>query len=235
MHIQSTSGAGSDVSGLTPRSDSATLSQESAQQFAMLMRAQMDSMMSASALGGMGAGGAGGGLQNLLMMQMLLPLTEALTRLSDRLDALDGRDPSDPGSVAAIPAPESVPYHDLMERLGGYYNVPAAFLASVMMAESAGDPRNIGDNGHSVGLFQLHDAGMGHGLGDLRFDPELNASIGARALADGWHEGLRRGLQGEELVRFAYDQRFNPGGGFAVQGDRVYSFYRFYSALAERA
>ena len=103
-----------------------------------------------------------------------------------------------------------------------------------MMAESGGDPNAVGDDGAAVGLFQLHERGMGAGLGDLRRDPELNAAIGARGLADGWHEGIRQGLDGEGLVRFAYDYRFNPGGGNGYQGDAVFSFYRFYHTLAER-
>ena len=114
------------------------------------------------------------------------------------------------------------------------YRVPAAFLDAVMMAESGGDPAAVGDDGAAVGLFQLHEDGMGHGLGELRLNPELNTSIGARGLAEGWHEGLRRGIDGEELVRFAYDFKFNPGGGFGYQGDAVSSNFRFYDALAQR-
>ena len=134
-----------------------------------------------------------------------------------------------------MPTPASLPHRDLLERLAEAYSVSAAFLGAVMMAESGGDPRAVGDEGASVGLFQLHERGMGAGLGELRFDPELNAAVGARGLAVGWHEGLRHDLRGEELVRFAYDYRFNPGGGPGRQGGAVYSQYRFYEALARRS
>ena len=237
---------------------------QSAETFAALLRAQMDSMMTSATLGGLSGGGSGGllgggmgglfgggaaggllgggmgggmggGLSSLLLLQTLQPLTLALNKLVDRLERLEG--PGGPGGIpssAAVPTPESLPYRDLIERLARAYQVPAAFLGAVMMAESSGHPGAVGDDGASVGLFQLHDRGMGTGLGDLRLDPELNAAIGARGLAEGWHEGLRQGRGGEELVRFAYDFRFNPGGGFREQGDSVLSFYRFYESLAQR-
>ena len=192
--------------------------------------------------GGIGGGGGGGGLdsslQSLLLMQTLAPLTEAINALSARLDALDGSSTQSGAQlgpqVDPVNAPGTLPYVDVIERLAESFQVPAAFLGAVMMAESGGDPNAVGDNGASVGLFQLHDQGMGQGLGELRLDPELNAAVGARGLAEGWHAGLEQGLSGEELVRSAYDHSFNPGGGFGWQGDSVYSYFRFYENLAAR-
>ncbi len=114
----------------------------------------------------------------------------------------------------------------LLNRLGAKYNVPPLFLKAVMLAESGGDPNAIGDNGHSVGLFQLHDQGYGYGMGDLRFDPEANAERAARGLAESWHVVTRQGYTGEERLRAAYDHSFNPGGGWAYQGDSVVRHYR---------
>ena len=241
--------AGTGTSGLTS---------ESAQTFAALLKMQMDSMMlgglggggSAGGLGGLGGlgGGFGGGssfgggggldssLQSLLLMQTIAPLTEAIQALSARLEAMESNDQRAgyAGTVTPVDAPRTLPHRDLIEGLASSFQMPAAFLGAVMMAESGGNPNAVGDNGASVGLFQLHEAGMGQGLGAMRLDPELNASIGARGLAEGWHAGLDEGLSGEELVRFAYDHRFNPGGGFGWQGDAVYSYYRFYENLAGR-
>lgn len=112
----------------------------------------------------------------------------------------------------------------LLNRLGAKYNVPPLFLKAVMLAESGGDPHAVGDNGHSVGLFQLHDQGYGYGMGDVRFDPEANAERAARGLAEAWHACAAAGHKGEHLVRAAYDYSFNPGGGFAWQGDRVVAY-----------
>jgi hypothetical protein len=94
-----------------------------------------------------------------------------------------------------------------------------------MLAESGGRADAVGDSGHSVGLFQLHDQGYGTGMGDHRYDPEINADRGARGLAEAWHVGEKKGYDGEYAVRKAYDYSFNPGGGFAYQGDAVVKYY----------
>ncbi|GIW13793.1 MAG: hypothetical protein KatS3mg062_1232 [Tepidiforma sp.] len=116
-------------------------------------------------------------------------------------------------------------WDDLLNRLGQKYNVPPLFLKAVMLIESGGRPDAVGDDGHSVGLFQLHDQGYGHGMGDLRFDPEANADRAARGLAASWQKVTAAGYAGEAAVRAAYDDSFNPGGGFAYQGDALVRTY----------
>lgn len=116
-------------------------------------------------------------------------------------------------------------YDSMLNRLGQKYNVPPLFLKAVMLSESGGRSDAIGDAGHSVGLFQLHDQGYGYGMGDLRFDPESNAEKAAQGLSEAWHAGQRAGYGGEYAVRAAYDYSFNPGGGFAYQGDSVVRHY----------
>lgn len=113
----------------------------------------------------------------------------------------------------------------MLNRLGQKYNVPPLFLKAVMLSESGGRPDAVGDSGHSVGLFQLHDRGYGAGMGDSRFDPETNADRAAKGLAEAWHAGERAGYTGEYAVRAAYDYSFNPGGGWAYQGDSVVNNY----------
>jgi soluble lytic murein transglycosylase-like protein len=116
-------------------------------------------------------------------------------------------------------------WDSMLNRIGQKHNVPPIFLKAVMLSESGGRPDAIGDSGHSVGLFQLHDQGYGHGMGDLRFDPEANADRAAKGLAEAWHAGERAGYGGEYAIRAAYDYSFNPGGGFAYQGDSVVRYY----------
>lgn len=124
-------------------------------------------------------------------------------------------------------------WDQMLNRLGARYNVPPLLLKSVMLIESGGDPSAVGDNGHSVGLFQLHDQGYGYGMGDARFDPEANADRAARGLAESWHDvTVRQGLIGEYAIRAVYDHSFNPGGGFAYQGDALVTTYN--SLLAEQ-
>ena len=113
----------------------------------------------------------------------------------------------------------------MLNRMGQNYNVPPMFLKAVMLIESGGRPDAVGDGGQSVGLFQLHEMGYGYGMGDSRFDPEANAARAARGLAEAWQAGERAGFSGEQALRAAYDYSFNPGGGFAYQGDALVNAY----------
>lgn len=116
-------------------------------------------------------------------------------------------------------------WDSLLNRAGQKYNVPPIFLKSVMLIESGGRPDAVGDGGHSVGLFQLHDQGYGSGMGDSRFDPEANIDRAAKGLAEAWQAGERAGYTGEFALRAAYNYSFNPGGGFAYQGDALVQQY----------
>jgi TP901 family phage tail tape measure protein len=55
------------------------------------------------------------------------------------------------------------------------YGIDPAIALALAKAESNLNPRAIGDSGASVGLFQLHERGMGAGMGAGRFDPWANA------------------------------------------------------------
>lgn len=142
------------------------------------------------------------------------PGTAASTRDVEPHTPISSKAPADPDQ-----------WDGMLNRLGQKYNVPPLFLKAVMLIESGGRPDAIGDSGHSVGLFQLHDQGYGHGMGDLRFDPDANADRAARGLAEAWHAGERAGYTGEYAVRAAYNYSFNPGGGFAYQGDALVRTY----------
>lgn len=135
-----------------------------------------------------------------------------------------------PSISASVGTSDADRWDALLNRLGLKYNVPPLLLKAVMLIESGGRPDAIGDNGHSVGLFQLHDQGYGAGMGDLRFDPEANADRAARGLAASWHKVRAAGYTGEYAIRAAYDDTFNPGGGFAHQGDAL---VRTYNRLLE--
>lgn len=126
-------------------------------------------------------------------------------------------------------ATQPVPMHSILREPAARHGAPFAFVAAVMMAESGGDPFAVGDNGSSVGLFQLHEAGLGAAVPQLREDPSVSAGIAAGALAEGWNEGVRRGLSGDALVRFAYGYIYNPGGEYQLQGDKIAAYYRYYS------
>src|SRR5688572_11194386 len=54
--------------------------------------------------------------------------------------------------------------------------LPPDLILAVAYNESGWNPSAQGDGGHSVGLFQPHDAGHGAGMGDDRYDPFQNYS-----------------------------------------------------------
>jgi hypothetical protein len=117
-------------------------------------------------------------------------------------------------------------YRSVIYDTAAKYQIPPAYLSAVMMAESRGDAFAVGDRGHSLGLFQLHDQGLGQSLGDRRLDPVLSAQIAAAALSEGWREGLKRNLSGDDLIGFAYGYKFNPGGDRHESGTTVRAIYR---------
>jgi hypothetical protein len=124
---------------------------------------------------------------------------------------------------------ETTGLHSLIQEIAGRHDVPPELLSAVLMAESRGNPFAIGDDGRSVGLFQLHENGLGAGLIEYRTDPATSASVAARSLAIGWREGRERGLAGDALVRFAYDYQFNPGAANEPQGDLIAALFRRFS------
>lgn len=65
--------------------------------------------------------------------------------------------------------------------------VPRNFLRAIVLEESGGDPAIVGDNGASVGLLQLHEAGQGAGMTKAeRKDPDRNLAAGMPAIRDAW-------------------------------------------------
>lgn len=69
-------------------------------------------------------------------------------------------------------------------------------------AESGLNPNAIGDNGASVGLFQLHERGQGAGLSVAqRQNPEINATTFlTKAHADLYKQLVAEGLAGDQLA-----------------------------------
>ncbi len=75
------------------------------------------------------------------------------------------------------------------------------FVLTMMKVESGGNPNAIGDNGHSVGLFQLHDRGVGHGMSvEQRKDPHVQFEAMMPRFVDAYRSGLAKGLDGAQLA-----------------------------------
>lgn len=65
--------------------------------------------------------------------------------------------------------------------------VDPTLAVAMMLVESGGDNRAVGDNGTSFGLFQLHDGGMLTSAGltpQQAFDPRTNAEVSLGSLAE---------------------------------------------------
>lgn len=74
---------------------------------------------------------------------------------------------------------------DRVKSIMDQWGLPTSVWYPIALAESNFDPNAMGDNGSSVGLFQLNTAG-GQGAGyarDALLDPVLNAEIAARSMA----------------------------------------------------
>ena len=67
---------------------------------------------------------------------------------------------------------------DQVEAYARAAGFPDTELATaIAMAESGGNPRNVGDNGTSFGLWQIHTPAHPEVNRDLLFDPTYNAKM----------------------------------------------------------
>jgi cell wall-associated NlpC family hydrolase len=96
----------------------------------------------------------------------------------------------------------------LVRRHGAGPGVDRCMVAGAL-AESEGDPTREGDwegdHPHSIGLWQLHDQGLGAGLSVAeRADPDRACAVILAAYVQ-WHDyWAAQGLEGEDLAARAY-------------------------------
>jgi len=100
---------------------------------------------------------------------------------------------------------------DMAAQYGGEAGVPPEFILALIKAESNGNPRAVGDAGHSVGLFQLHDRGVGYGYTvEQRYDPALQFQLMMPRIAAAYQAGVAKGLSGRQLAMFVGQQAERP-------------------------
>lgn len=100
---------------------------------------------------------------------------------------------------------------DAIEKEAGWNNVEEEACIAVMMQESGGNPGAIGDDGHSIGLWQLHDKGAGaHMTDDDRLSIARSTAVAIRWLGD-----LYGQLENWRDVWSAYNQGY---AGWQRQG-----------------
>src|SRR5205823_1081411 len=72
--------------------------------------------------------------------------------------------------------------YNVVKNVFDQYGIPEYVWYPIMMAESTGNPNAVGDNGCSIGLFQLNRCG-GQGAGYSAYslrDPATNAQVAAQ-------------------------------------------------------
>lgn len=96
------------------------------------------------------------------------------------------------------------PYDAVFARYAGEHASNPEFLSIVAagtLAESGWDTNNqSGDNGHSWGLFQMHDAGAGAGMGPARLDPDAASRVMVPKYAQAYNFYKAQGLSGAQLA-----------------------------------
>lgn len=91
-----------------------------------------------------------------------------------------GPEPGEPNPATG--QPQNI--QDIIAEVAREEGVPVELALAIAQEESGFDPKAVGDNGHSIGLFQLNDEGEGHGMTVAqREDPRTNAQIALRQVA----------------------------------------------------
>lgn len=116
------------------------------------------------------------------------------------------------------------------------YGVPDALWEDVAYTESGYNPKAIGDNGTSFGLFQLHIGGQlpaqYNNNPDPVFDPGLNAQLAMPDIAKAWNslKGSFNPNNSTWWSQFAA-QSGHPGGspGQAVTENEARKLQQFYN------
>jgi hypothetical protein len=112
--------------------------------------------------------------------------------------------------------PLSVPeLFALMARHGAPAEL-ARIMVAAALAESEGVPDLVGDHGHSLGLFQIHDRGRGASLPPdqlpRRADPDFAIELMRPFFETGLREGRQQGLAEESLAIYVYLEAERPEG-----------------------
>jgi hypothetical protein len=91
--------------------------------------------------------------------------------------------------------------------------LPAWVPLDIARYESGLDPNNVGDNGTSIGLFQLHRGGLAPAsLSDSQLkDPATNARIAIPAMVPAYKQAVNMGLSGSDLLDYVANNSGWPG------------------------
>ena len=108
--------------------------------------------------------------------------------------------------------------------------VPLDIFLSLIQAESGGNQYAVGDGGASVGLFQLHERGVGYGLTvEERYDPQKQFDLMAPRIKNAYEQAIAEGLVGRDLIArvgvLAERPADQTGAAYARASDVLYAYW----------
>jgi hypothetical protein len=106
-------------------------------------------------------------------------------------------------------------------------------IVAAALAESGGNTEAVGDNGHSIGLWQMHDQGLGAGMSrDERHDPDSACQRMLPEFQRVHEESIGMGLSGRSLAARTYIFTERPFGFPALDSAAALKFLDKFDGLA---
>lgn len=107
-------------------------------------------------------------------------------------------------------------FDDVFKKYAGALGNDPEFMRIVnatAKAESGLNPNAMGDNGHSIGLFQMHDQGAGAGMSAAdRSDPDKASAVMIPRFVAMYQQGKQQGLSGADLASYVSRNVERPMG-----------------------
>lgn len=117
-----------------------------------------------------------------------------------------------PADISALSAQYAAQYGPKAGVDSGVLN---SIIQSLILAESGGNVKAVGDNGNSIGLFQMNmagGAGSGYTAAQLQ-DPNVQMRAMVPQIADAVKQGLSMGLTGSDLAVYVGKTVERPAAG----------------------
>jgi len=106
-------------------------------------------------------------------------------------------------------------------------------MVAAALAESEGNPNANGDNGHSIGLWQMHDHGLGSGLTVAqRSDPDLACEKILPHFRNAHDDSIAQGFSGRSLAARTYVFTERPAGFPSLESAAALKFLGKFDLLS---
>lgn len=108
-----------------------------------------------------------------------------------------------------------------------------AIMVAAALVESGGNTEAVGDNGHSIGLWQMHDQGLGHGMSrEARHDPDTACAKMTPEFKRNFDKGrTSEGHAGDTLAAYTYIFTERPFGFPSLESDAALRFLARYRSV----